>query len=403
MIVLLLVAGASAAAHQAVSRSRALETAVAKQAALTAAASEAGIAIAEVAAAQRAYVAPGQGLDFWAGKVDEALASARLALAALRAESGATGAAAVESALSRLHDFAVMDRSVRDYVREGRQAMGADLIFADGYEIMAAAHADVASAVSIERAAVATETSRDRQLHLVSVAALGACLLIAALLVLAGPRPSEPIVATITPQTFDAPPASHAAATPDDAIGAALDASLEGLDAPGFPSSPAPTAAPAPTPGHVPTTLDLPSAADVCVDLARLLDARDLQPMMARLASVLGAEGVIVWMADPEGRSLAPALTHGYAPSLVARLGGLSIGADNATAAAFRSKTTQVVDGALAVPLLTSGGCTGVLAVEMNGGREHASDVQSLARIVAAQLAATVSGPEAEARSAAEA
>ena len=132
VIVLLLVAGAAAAAYQAVSRSRALETAAAKQAALSAAASRAEVALAEVAASQRAYVAPGQGLDFWAGKVDEALVSARTALAALQAESSAEGAAAVESALSRLHDFAVMDRSVRDYVRESRHAMGADLIFAVG-------------------------------------------------------------------------------------------------------------------------------------------------------------------------------------------------------------------------------------------------------------------------------
>ncbi|HUF24956.1 MAG TPA: GAF domain-containing protein [Vicinamibacterales bacterium] len=386
MIVLLLVAGAAAAAYQAVSRSRALETAAATQAALTAAASRAEVALAEVAASQRAYVAPGQGLDFWAGKVDEALASAGAALAALQTAASVEGAAAVESAVSRLHDFAVMDRSVRDYVRESRNAMGADLIFADGYEIMAAASADVASAVAIEQAGITTAAARDRQLHLASVAALGACVLIAALLALAGPKPAEPIVATIAPQPFDAAPASHAAAAPDDAIGAALDASLEGLDAPTFP-----------------TTVDLPSAADVCVDLARLLDARDLQPVMARVASVLGADGVIVWMADAEGRSLAPALTHGYAPSLVARLGALSIDADNATAAACRSKATQVVEGALAVPLLTSGGCTGVLAVELKDGRERAGDVQSLARIVAAQLAATVSGPEAEARKAAEA
>jgi hypothetical protein len=132
VVVLLLVAGASAAAYQAVLRSRALETAAARHDALRAAASRAELAFTEVAASQRSYVAPCQGLDFWAGKVDEALASARAALAVLKSDSSAGGAAALESALSRLHDFAVMDRSVRDYVRDGRHTMGADLIFADG-------------------------------------------------------------------------------------------------------------------------------------------------------------------------------------------------------------------------------------------------------------------------------
>jgi GAF domain-containing protein len=251
---------------------------------------------------------------------------------------------------------------------------------------------------------LAAAASRDRQLHLASIAALGACAVLAAFLVLAGPKQAGATVAEDAAPAMASLPASDASPAPDDAIGAALDASLAGLDDPTLPTRPTATAPAPATITHVPTTtVDLPSAADVCVDLARLLDARDLQPVLARIAEVLGAEGVIVWIADAEGRSLAPALTHGYPPSLVARLGGLPVDADNATAAACRSKATEVVDGALAVPLLTSGGCTGVLAVEMKDGRERAADVQSLARILAAQLAATVAAPQAEARKTAEA
>jgi len=362
------------------------------------------VALADVAASQRAYVAPGQGLDFWAERVDASLASARAALADLVAQSGVDGAPAVESALSRVHDFAVMDRSVRDYVRDNRHALGADLIFADGYEIMAAARADVAAAASLGHRAIAAAASRDRRLHLASVAALGACVLIAALLLLAGPRkPAEAIDTPAAPASAGTAATSPAAAAPDDAIGAALDASLAGLDAPAVPAALTATAPTPATIGHVPGTVDLRSAADVCVDLARLLDERDLQDVLARVAGVLEASGLIVWLADPQGASLAPALTHGYAPALVARLGSLPVEEDNPTSAAWRSKTTQVVTGALAVPLLTSGGCTGVLAVELKDGRERARDVQSLARIVAAQLAACVSAPPADARKAAEA
>jgi GAF domain-containing protein len=116
---------------------------------------------------------------------------------------------------------------------------------------------------------------------------------------------------------------------------------------------------------------------------------------------VLGAGGLIVWMADEAGQSLAPAITHGYPSSLVARLGRLNTGDHNATAAAWRARSAQVVDGALAVPLVTSLGCTGVLAIEFRDGGEHRADTQALARIIAAQLAATISPAATESRKAA--
>jgi len=55
-----------------------------------------------------------------------------------------------------------------------------------------------------------------------------------------------------------------------------------------------------------------------------------------------------------------------------------------------------------AVPLLTSDGCTGVLSVELPDGRERQRDVESLARILAAQLAASIAPAATESRRAAE-
>jgi hypothetical protein len=136
---------------------------------------------------------------------------------------------------------------------------------------------------------------------------------------------------------------------------------------------------------------------------------RDLQAVLSRTANVLQADGLIVWVMDPASEALVPALTHGYAPNLVARLGSLPMSADNATGAAWREKRAQVVDGnaqgsgAIAVPMLTADGCMGVLSVELKNGRERAAEVQALARIVAAQLATVVAPPAADARRAAEA
>lgn len=400
MILVLIFAGvAAAAAWQAIARSYALDAHADRQAALGSSAARADLALVELAASQRGYVAPGQGIDFWTSKADEAIAAARAALARTSAESSHPAASAqAANALARLDDFVVVDQRARSYAQSGQRAAAADLIFADGYEILASARAELASAVSLAHAAAVEPVTRDRQLQLASIGALGAIAAVALLLLLRAPKEPEPLVTTLGATEYapafapDTQPGHADRALADDNIGAALDASLEGLDdfAPAAPALPAAPASPA-----------LPAVADLCVDLARLLDARDLDPVLARAASVLGAGGLIVWMADEAGQSMAPAITHGYPSSLVARFGRLATGDDNATAAAWRSGSAQVVDGALAVPLLTSLGCTGVLAIEFKDGREHHADTQALARIVAAQLAATISPAANESRRAA--
>ena len=410
MVVLVLAAIATAAAHQAFTRYISIDTARARIAALDAAAAKADLALMEVAASERGYVAPGQGLDFWTVRVDEALATADAALIRMQSTAGSTAAIAqLGSAMSRLDDLSVMDGRARQYARGGRPAMASDLIFADGYEMIAAARSETAAAAAAERNAISAPLARDARIHMASVAALAVCVLLPLLLLLRAPRPEQPqpVATLLEPLPIRVPAPATAAA--DESIGAALDASLEGLDPlPASPASPALPAAPA-SPASPASPVNLSQAADVCVDLARLLDARDLQAVLARLAGVLEADGLIVWMTDAAGQTLAPAVTHGYAPGLVARLGALPVDADNATADAWRSKTMQVIaangnhPGALAVPLLTSGGCAGVLAVELRDGKERASDVQSLARIVAAQLASSIAPAPAEAPRAAEA
>lgn len=404
-VVLLVAALAAASVHQAVARSAALDAAASSGRSLAATAARGDLALVELAAAQRGYVAPGQGLDFWTTKADEALANARGALLVIGPESFDADVSAQRSAaLARLDDFAVVDDRARSLARSGERAAASDLIFADGYEILHTARVEMASAFSLAQAATAAPVALDRQIRLASIGVLGAIAAIALLLLMRAPKAPEPLVTTrgdagYAPETH-AKPAEHAAT--DDEIGAALDASLAGLTHAQEPTAPVVPQVPAvplvpPVPG-----VDLAAAADVCVDLARLLDARDLEGLLARAASVFGADGVIVWLADERGESLAPALTHGYAPSLVRRVGHLPTADDNATAAAFRTQHPQVVAGALAVPMLTSEGCTGVLAVEVRHGRERDASVQALARIVAAQLAASVSPTAVETGKAAE-
>jgi hypothetical protein len=158
-------------------------------------------------------------------------------------------------------------------------------------------------------------------------------------------------------------------------------------------------AAPAP-----PQAIDLAGVASLCTDLARLVDTRALPSMLERAADALDANGIVLWIADPDGRELSPIVTHGYPSTVVTRLGTILRDDQNATAAAFRTslvqtvKTDAVSNGAIAAPLVTPGGCVGVMAAEVRHVGEQDAAKLAAATIVAAQLATLVGPPSARSK-----
>jgi hypothetical protein len=150
-----------------------------------------------------------------------------------------------------------------------------------------------------------------------------------------------------------------------------------------------------------PSDVDLTGMAALCADLARVTDTRALPPILARASSLLDAAGIVLWIADPDGRELAPILAHGYSPQLVTRLGTIARDAENVTAAAFRTGVLQTVkadtvsNGAIAAPLVAPAGCVGVMAAEVRNGGEQKDARLAAATIVAAQLATLVGPPAA--------
>jgi len=142
---------------------------------------------------------------------------------------------------------------------------------------------------------------------------------------------------------------------------------------------------------------DLLAAARICTDLGRVQNSSQLAPLLRETARVLDARGVILWVWDALADELKPAVVHGYAANVRSQLRGVRPDADNLTAAAFRSGETRTLSGsngatsALAVPLLTSNACAGVLAIELPRGSEHAS-VLAIATFLAAMLAQLVGG-----------
>jgi transcriptional regulator with XRE-family HTH domain len=145
-----------------------------------------------------------------------------------------------------------------------------------------------------------------------------------------------------------------------------------------------------------PSEPDLLAAARLCTELGRVDEARAAAPLLQEAARILEAVGLIVWVWDPQATELTPALAHGYSEKVLAQLSKVRRDADNATAAAFRSAQTCVVNGsnlasgALVVPLMTSVGCVGVLAVELQHGSAQRESVRALVTIFAAQLARLV-------------
>jgi hypothetical protein len=180
----------------------------------------------------------------------------------------------------------------------------------------------------------------------------------------------------------------------------ATDAAAEGLNLHTTDSAPEPKVAAAPEPfvdPFVAPIVDLSGAAELCVDLGRILDGRDLPALMGRAADVLEAKGLVLWVSESNGSVLRPSVAHGYSDRVLQRMGTLPTSGDNVTSLAFRTMQPQVLrspveaHGAIAVPLLTAGGCVGVLAAEVQGAKPGDTRF-AVARMIAAQLA-TLVGP----------
>ena len=344
--------------------------------------------ILELRAAQQAYVAAGQGEPFWIQKAAALTTTLRDAIATLRAAAALPEAqSAADNAASALQDFEQTDRRARDYARSGQKLLASDLIFADGLEITGAIAASIDQARTIEARARAARLASAHRLELGGLGAAAALGIVAVLLLVAVPRRAEAAASTPAIETRPAARVAPPATTPDLAL--SRTSSTE-------PAPPRPA-------------VDFSTIATVCADLARVVDTRALPAILERAAGVLDAPGIVLWIADPDGRELSPIVTYGYSQAMVARLGPILSGDENVTASAFRTalmqtvRTDAVSNGAIAAPLVTPVGCVGVMAAEVRHGGESDAAKLAAAAIVAAQLATLVGPPSTRAQARTEA
>jgi hypothetical protein len=354
----------------------------------------ASLALLEIKSAHAGYVAAGQGEDYWIARVDALIGSTREALGTLRSAAvSADARGELGLAEEVLDDFEQMDRRARDYSRNGQRLLASDLVFSDGIEKTDAAVAAVERARRAEAETALAAISRGRREAL--MAGAGAAALGLLLMFVLVPLPRTPVpAADPVPETVPSEKPRPAAAE-----------SPGRKPAPGRPPAAAermPPARPAPAGAVKPAVpaLDLPGMAALCTDLSRAIDTRALPPALERAAKLLDASGLVIWVADPDGRELLPVIAHGYPQNLVTRLGTIPKDAENVTAAAFRTGLVQTVKadtishGAIAAPLLTPVGPVGVMAAEVLNDGERRETTRAAAAIVAAQLA-TLMGPPA--------
>jgi CHASE3 domain sensor protein len=326
--------------------------------------------LANVRASQVAYVARGQGDAFWMARVSKLLPTLDQQMADFSAALTAPAAQAdLELATAAVENFHKLDARVRDYVRGDNSLPASDLIFSDGLESVGTATTQIEAALRDElQAREANVAALRKRALLVLGGGAGGILLVLLILAFTGGVSKAPAT-EITPQPV------QPAELPDRSM-----------------------------------TRKLSSAARLCTDLGRVLETRQLPGLLERTAKVIDASGMIVWIADPTGHELRPAMSFGYSEQVMARMGGIARDANNAAAASYRSAEMRTVssdgftNGALVAPLITPDGCIGVLSAEMKGGSERDEAAQALAAIFAAQLATLVSAPAAaHARTAAQA
>jgi hypothetical protein len=337
------------------------------------------VRLAELRAAQAGYLATGQDPAYWIKQASSLTDDITSIFGRLRSSSISPEAIVrLDAATANFASYVESDLRARQAVADGLTVVAGEAVFGEGLALGQRVTNEIAEARSVHIAAFEREAARLGQTRLaISAAAIVLVLTLTIIAVRLSRQPGVSAAASMAQMLRELPPPVKSPLTTP-------------------PATPPVVAKPASSPSNpIPVpVVNLSATAELCGDLARVLDGGDVPALLARAAKLLDASGVIVWMADGEGRRLQPTLTHGYSDKVLSRLGSLTVDADNVTSLAFRSRQSQHVNGsgssgAIAIPLITAQGCTGVLAAEVKDTK-LAPDAIAVARIIAAQFATII-------------
>ena len=354
-------------------------------------------ALADLRAAQQAYVAAGQGVAFWMPKVDATLRRHRQLAVDASAVGHGRGVEARRSTKRRatLGEFSTVDKRVRDYLTSGAAVDGGRRRV---HRRRSRRRRTAARQVERARArgASGSRCLRSGAAQTGSDGAGGAgglLLLVIAVLALmpAGRRARRTRRRPATMAGRDVRPSADAA---DDGL------ALRPISRPEpKPREPPPALEARRTP-RAPT---IKAAAQLCTDLGRVGDTdgvedaarpRGRSARRQRPGAVDGhrvgrrtASGARARIRSPDGGA------HSAGAALGRQRGGRRV--QDRHAANRRWRVPDRRKGAIVAPLLSADGCIGVLSAEIRDGGEASETVQALAAIIAAQLAGVVASTSA--------
>jgi hypothetical protein len=334
--------------------------------------------LADLRASLHAYVAPGQGDAFWSARAAGLLDAVRTRLLEIDAASSAAGYP-LARALDGMDRLEAAELRAREYARQAQPLAAGDIIFTEARDLIDAVSRELSGARQMmARASAAREAGTANEQSLLAGALMSVWIVSLILLV---PVPRAADAAAAAPATTQS--ITEVPQTPPAPTEALVEQSVP---------PPEPAVAPSATPVFR-------ALADLCGDVGRVSDASELDPILARAADLLGATGLVVWLLSDDEQTLAPAVAHGYQPHQLARMGTVPLTADNLTVSAFRTAAPATRAGAgdrpaaVAVPMVSSTGPSGVLAAEVRQG-EDLEQAAALAAVVAAQLANLFPAPE---------
>jgi len=366
------------------------------------------VALASVRAAQSIYAPGTQNLEAAFGRATELLDTMESTLQARqKAASSPELAARYDAALQGLAELRNADVRARAALHQGDALGAGPIITTEAAQSASKLSAEIAQARTLEQQQATAAAGRMSMMR-TGATGLAMLLLVAVSGVMAralarqarrGPASTAQMIKDLPPPVKSGPLSItqvHASMAATPTTGSAV-VTAAATPTSGTPVSvPVAAAAPAPAPAVRPATLA--ATAELCVDLARLLDGRDVPALLARASDVLDAKGIMIWSADAATEELRPSLAHGYSEKVLRKLQPLAMADENITSQTFRTMKPQWMNGnhggetmAIAVPLISTGGCVGVMAAEIRHNRSQA-DVMALARIIAAQFA-TIIGP----------
>jgi hypothetical protein len=363
------------------------------------------IALASLRAAQSIYVPGAQNLETAFGRVTELLDTMESTLQARqKAASGPELAARYDAALQSLAEVRNADVRARAALSQSDGLGAGHIITSEAAQGADKLSAEIAQARALERQSTAANTGRVSMFR-TAVTAGALLLLVAVSGVMAGAlrRAARRGPSSTAQMLKDLPPPVKSGPLSITQVHASMAAapvasSPAVVPAVATPVSGSPVSAPAAAVAPAIKPATLAATAELCVDLARLLDGRDVPALLARASDVLDAKGIMIWSADAASEQLRPSLAHGYSEKVLRKLQPLAMADENITSQTFRTMKPQWMNGnhggetmAIAVPLISTGGCVGVMAAEIRHNRSQA-DVMALARIIAAQFA-TIIGP----------